>query len=400
MKKTSVKIVHISDVHLSKGLEDDPCQWKNTLNFGHDLQALIAFERILKDIDFDVLVVSGDVSRAGEESSFSETSKFLTEKTALANSGEIGLDLIKRDKPYITVPGNHDRYDGLVVVQGALDRYEKYFENQSVVHLDKNDSRINFHLFDSSFEGGGFAYGNVDSADMKSINSDEKGINVAVLHHHIIYPPEHKRNPFKSMLELKNVDEVVSYFVANGFDAVLFGHTHRHYFNCIPASGLVDNLPDKRKRGDVWKRMVPGFVLKGQLGDDCCFGFEYTKSGQPPSQEDFWIYLFAKHFLKKNELKSPSECLNSRQFHEQLKTYAPFFYQRISELRKNKILLSMAPSLSKAELFKKQYGFHVIEYLFEDGIVENVLCSYYKFIDGEFRLRGQPRDFSLKPNHR
>lgn len=384
MKKTSVKIVHISDMHLSKGWGDDPCQWKNVFNFGHHLDALFALGQTLDGLEWDVLVVSGDLSRAGEESSFSEVKKYLFGKATTPEGERIGLDLFGKKKLGIVVPGNHDRYNGLFIFQGDLVRYEKFFESRPAVVFKKEGVCVNFCLFDSSYNGGGIAEGRVGSADMRTDLLDKNSLNVAVLHHHIICAPGHTRSSYPRALRLKNADEVMGYFLAGGFDAVLFGHTHKDYMGRIPFSQMLDRITDKNRGGHVWEKWVPHFILKMTVGDDLSFDIERTKNGNDVSQEDFWIYLFARYIFGAKEVKSPSQCRNSSEFHEGVAHYKKYFLEEVKKVRRRNLLLSMAPSVSKVNVGRQEFGFHLIEYFFEDGVNARVEGSWYRYADGRF----------------
>ena len=66
-----VRIIHISDLHISEHLfKGADAQYKFPHRYGHSLPAFIALDTFLKNTEWDLLLITGDVSRIGNSSSF------------------------------------------------------------------------------------------------------------------------------------------------------------------------------------------------------------------------------------------------------------------------------------------------------------------------------------------
>lgn len=110
---SKVKVLHLSDIHFS---EKD--FWKGLLEVehiphrhGHDPATLLALDRKLKEIDFDILIISGDLSRAGHLDSFAYAKNWIYKTIKTSGNGEIGLNLEKSGKKCYVIPGNHDCFN-------------------------------------------------------------------------------------------------------------------------------------------------------------------------------------------------------------------------------------------------------------------------------------------------
>ncbi len=66
----TVAIAHITDLHFSESLLKPNESTRLPHRYGHDLDALYQLDSRLKSTKWDILVVSGDVSRVGHRDSF------------------------------------------------------------------------------------------------------------------------------------------------------------------------------------------------------------------------------------------------------------------------------------------------------------------------------------------
>lgn len=244
-----IKIIHISDIHFNVDIYSDPVfDPKFDHRYGSDTSVLSALSEFLLNHEFDFLVISGDLSRKGEKQSYHNVFSWLEADNNFAE-GHLCVNLRKRNIPYILVPGNHDRFNG-GYVQTALKNYYDFFpliKINSVSKYDKKGISCYFHLFDSSYEKGGFGNGYLEKNHLhpKGIRHKPNQLHIAVLHHHLFQAPNQDRKRFT---ELINSKDALLYFLGNRFDSILFGHTHNMYFEHLPAKSIIDMLPTKRKK--------------------------------------------------------------------------------------------------------------------------------------------------------
>src|SRR5205085_1232240 len=152
--------------------------------YGHDVQVLLALDFLLRESPWDILVITGDVSRIGNSDSFEWARNWLETELYLGQT-QIGLNLAKAtDRHYVVIPGNHDRFNGRLR-QSSLGEYYRQFpviQAGSVRALSVKGHTINFHLFDSSLDGGGFAYGEVLGQYLVPKRLSRLDINIALIH--------------------------------------------------------------------------------------------------------------------------------------------------------------------------------------------------------------------------
>lgn len=353
-----IKIIHISDLHISEHLMTGASShYKLPHRYGHDLQAFLALDSFLKENDWDLLLITGDISRIGNRESFEQARNWI-QNTIHYGAHSLGLNLSKDDrKEYVIIPGNHDRFNGNLT-QGSLDKYHQEFP---VVKSGTTNSfyfgvnRVNVYLYDSTAANNTFAFGELDEGCMipKVIGSD---LDIAVLHHHFIQPPKHKREP---TTELTNSADVAAYFLNNKFDGIFFGHTHRSYIGHPSVKSLSSILNDKRKLKRLWKRILPKYILR-KLDNDCLVSYKRaaSKNGQLPTLETYFNYLYLTK--KGAKLLGPEHFDSIRQFYSSLDASLKDkdFKQELEELKKNRVLISQAPSACQAESEWK--GFHEI----------------------------------------
>jgi 3',5'-cyclic AMP phosphodiesterase CpdA len=102
-----IRVVHLTDIHFS---ESD--FWSGAFGtarlpnrHGHDPVALIALDSALKQLPFDLLILSGDLSRVGHLDSFSYVTNWLYGSIPTPGGGTIGLQLKPEDKRCFVVRG-------------------------------------------------------------------------------------------------------------------------------------------------------------------------------------------------------------------------------------------------------------------------------------------------------
>jgi hypothetical protein len=359
-REAMVRIVHISDLHISEHLTRGPERNPRiTHRYGHDVRAFLALDSYLKSTAWDLLLVTGDISRVGEIVSFEAVRNWL-ENELVYGETRVGLNLSKsKDRHYVVIPGNHDRFNG-GLTQGSLDNYHSEFPSirpGSVVRHTVDGVIVNLHLFDSTYDKGGFAFGKIEDREMVPKRLQDEEVDLALLHHHFLQPPKHPR---EIATELVNSSEVASYMLNSGFDGVLFGHTHKGYIGRPSVEILSGLLNDKRKKPRFWSRLVPKFILRKQDDESLVsYNREPAKNGQLPTLASYFDYLFLRQ--KGCKIKGPGEFEKIADFYTHLKSSdIPDNMQ--AELRKakeKKILISLAPSACQAEA--DWNGFHVIE---------------------------------------
>jgi hypothetical protein len=355
----SVRIVHISDLHISEHLLRAPDRnFKLPHRYGHDVQVFLALDMFLKNLEWDLLLITGDVSRIGNLESFEWIRNWLQNELHFGNI-HVGLNLARaEDRRWFIIPGNHDRFNGQLT-QGSLDLYHQEFpvvRSGSSTTVQVGQETVNIHFFDSTTSKGGFAFGRIDHRNLIPKILSDNEIDIAMLHHHFLQPPKHPR---EISTELTNSSEVAAYMLNTGFDAIFFGHTHKSYIGWPSVDILSGMLNDKRRKANFFRRLIPRFVMR-QVDDECLVSYkrEAAKNGQLPTLESFFNYLYLSH--KRFQLKGPAEFDSIREFYAQMDA-VNLDHQMSTELvriKAKRILISLAPSACQAEAEWK--GFHVI----------------------------------------
>jgi len=358
---TPITIIHISDLHLSEELTNDS-GLELPHRFGHNIPSFLALDGFLKSEQWDVLVISGDISRVGSPNSFIWARNWLESKLRIGNI-ELGLDALgdaNRERRHVViVPGNHDRFNGNMT-QSSLDNYYDQFspliKAGTSTKFEIRGQTINFHLYDSSAENGTFAEGEIDSTCLNPKQFKPSELNVAVLHHHFIQPPSHER---ETKTEIINSSKVAEHFVGNRFDAVLFGHTHKSYIAYLSREILLGALSDKRKRRGLLRGIVR--LLTRRNSDECLVSYkrEATQSGRYPLLAYFLAYLYLRN--RGQEVRGPVEFRSPREFHAYLDGFSgkDDLKGELERLMKDRMLISMAPSACQDEA--KWKGLHKIQ---------------------------------------
>ncbi len=174
---STIRIAHISDLHISEHLLRGPQRNARLPHrYGHDVNAFLALDLYLKNSEWDLLLITGDVSRIGNIESFEGVRNWL-ENEILFGDTRLGLNLSKSTtRKYLIIPGNHDRFNGNLT-QGSLDLYHQEFpvvRSGSVETLQLKGEKVNIHFYDSTSSDGGFAFGRIDQRSLtpKQLSND------------------------------------------------------------------------------------------------------------------------------------------------------------------------------------------------------------------------------------
>ena len=381
---TVVRVVHVSDLHISEQLVGSTSgRFKLPHRYGHDFQAFTALDAFLNTNPWDVLVISGDVSRIGNIDSFLWAKTWI-EQTVTVGAASLGLGLAtKRDRHYVVVPGNHDRFNGQLK-QTTLDEYHQYFPTVRIgttVAFAFGSTAVNFHVFDSSDSNRTFAKGKISGHDLTPRAITDKSLDIAVLHHHFIQPPNHRRERHS---ELTNSQDVSEYMLTTGFDAVFFGHTHKSFVAHLPIALITKMFAAKGHESAFWKYVPRKLVELLSANTTLDYRREQTQDGKFPTIESYFTYLYIREVLGQ-PVTAPGGFRNVAAFYAHLSTFADRnnLTAEIDALKKRKVLISMAPSACQAEASRK--GFHLFDFAFSGGLLTKIQSSVYELRPGGFQ---------------
>lgn len=389
-----ITLIHCSDIHLSEKLVDDD-KFHLRHRDGHDVRALFALDDYLQRTHWDALVISGDLTRIGNRDSFSWARNWLSTKLFFGQRS-VGLSLNERkDRILVTVPGNHDRFNGRTW-QGSLDKYSSEFGAIQVDHIVRTairDTVVNFHLFDSTYQGGAFGKGRLEHIFMtpRSIREDE--LDIAVIHHHILQPPHLAR---EYSIELENADEVAAFMLATGFDAILFGHLHQRFIDHLSGRLIAKLLPDRRRRRRVWKRMIPKTIASFMSTTRAVsYRREPTADGRYPSVESYFEFLYLQR--RGVPVHPPHHFKSPQHFYDHLasRPLDKTFRDELALLKRKKVLISMAPSACQAEA--PFFGLQRLCLRGSAGLIEEVECHTADFDGAHFLEAPEPLRFTFNP---
>jgi len=245
-------------------------------------------------------------------------------------------------------------------IHGSLDNYHQEFDpiqSGAVRTFNLKNEVVNLHLFDSSWNEGGFANGAIEQQCLVPKQLQEQHVDLALLHHHFLQPPKHPR---EINTELANSAEVATYMLNTGFDGIFFGHTHKGYIGRPSVEILSGLLNDRRKIPRFWTRLFPKFILRRQEPDNLvAYRREAAKNGQLPKLSVYFDYLYLKQ--KGHDLASPASFDSIRGFYDQMqsadseKTMA----QELRLAKQKRVLISLAPSACQVEA--QWNGFHIVD---------------------------------------
>lgn len=406
-QEKTIRIVHLSDIHFNKDIYRDPSDHPKLPGlYGSDPGVLTALTGCLSSLEFDALVISGDLSRIGAKQSFRNVKTWLESSTG-SSSSMIGINLKDRNIPYIIVPGNHDRFnDGYK--QTALDNYREFFPEikaDSVKTIDIKEIKINFHLYDSTSTKGGIGRGYVDKDHMvaKNISHQPNELHIAVMHHHVVQAPCQKRN---TTIELINARETLLYLLASRFDAMLFGHTHNRYFEHLPAGSMAELIPKKREvrriKGKIWllelindikQRARPKINI-----NELHYQSRKTKRGKMASRSSLYDYYYLKHLKGIKKVKRPEKCDSPKQFYKQLSEKSvqnDIVLPSVKDMKEHRrVAVSMAPS--PCQFGCDNNGFNLINFHFrkaneDEYRLNDVNADVYIYDGAKFDLKENTR---------
>jgi len=382
----TIRVVHISDLHISEQLISSTAnQVKAPHRYGHNFKAFIALDAFLNNNPWDVVVISGDVSRVGSIDSFVWVQTWI-DKTVNVGASSLGLDLAKNtNRHYVIVPGNHDRFNGNLK-QTSLDDYNNTFpvvRSGKVVAFSFGAITANFHVFDTSDSNRTFAKGKIDSYDLTPRTIAKNSLDIAVLHHHFIQPPEQKR---ERSTELTNSQEVANYMLSTGFDGVFFGHTHKSFVDYLPTGLITRMFPAKGQEAAFWKSFMPKKIIDWfSVNPTLGYAREPTQDGKYPSVESYFTYFYIRDVLGL-DVSSPADFRNAAGFYAHLETFSTRnnLNAEIDKLKDRKMLVSMAPSACQAEA--KRNGFHMFDFNFVNNALRKIDTSVYEIENGQCKL--------------
>lgn len=391
-----VRILHLSDIHFSEnnfwhGLQEQKTQLPH--RYGHDPRLLIALDHKLKQLPWDLLVISGDLSRIGHLDSFSYVKNWLYHKMQIPGGGEIGLNLNEEDKKCFVVPGNHDCFNEHLQ-QHSLTNYKRFFpdiSDRKIETVQVNGVNINVHLYDSTHKDGGFAEGHIQPTALQDWNTDNKTLDLVVVHHHLAQSPSHKR---QKSLELKNVDQFLAFLLSKDVNGVLFGHTHESFFEKISADILRNQLAFQRKWSRWLRKRLPRYFSRSPI-DSLSFARSATKSGRFPSFDKYFEYLYIKNILGK-QINGPELFEEPKHFYDHIKSYRSDYSDRLRSLRKKKVAFSMAPT--PVSIDSDLNGFHLLKFQW-DGDKFLYECNRFLWDGADFALREEPKKSSTVDSH-
>lgn len=177
--------MHLSDIHFREEKFWSPVEQQGIEfwgRYGHDPVHLIELDKKIKELDWDILIISGDLTRVGHPTSFEYVKKWVYSTISILKKiGEyIGLDLGNPESKYakhcFIVPGNHDRFNKegysfdprswKSLIQTKLDNYHKFFQDIGECikeEIEVNNVKVNVYLCESTYEKGLFAKGCIDT---------------------------------------------------------------------------------------------------------------------------------------------------------------------------------------------------------------------------------------------
>jgi 3',5'-cyclic AMP phosphodiesterase CpdA len=187
------KLVHLSDLHFGRV----------------DYSVVEALVETIKELDPDVVVVSGDLTQRARSHEFKEAREFLDQLPS----------------PQIIVPGNHDvpLYNVLARFLQPLDKYRRYItDDLKPFHSDEEVAILGINTARSlTIKDGRINEEQIESIRQRLCPYGDEVTKIIVTHHPFDLPEGHKED------ELVNRAEIAMEALANcGADVLLAGHLH------------------------------------------------------------------------------------------------------------------------------------------------------------------------------
>lgn len=240
-----MKIIHISDLHFPTRIPIFSLRGKmisGYLNYSlrrkkrYPGELREALFRKIKSIDYDLLIISGDLTNVSHELEFSEARRILSPLL---------------DKRVFIIPGNHDRYIDSAISPESL--FERYFGEFIGERIDTSEfiykKEINKYViigWDSNFVSGiGNAAGKINSTVISKTLGylDKNNITnyMIVCHHPLWNPPGLEESIYHKML---NREDVIRDLSERPPICYFHGHKHSNYYrkkdNVIPF-GIINS---------------------------------------------------------------------------------------------------------------------------------------------------------------
>jgi 3',5'-cyclic AMP phosphodiesterase CpdA/nucleoside phosphorylase len=379
MRVGTTTIVHLSDVHLSRRTFEG--ESSSTDGSHASEQALKALQRSLAQIEYDVLVISGDLTDDGELNSYLLFQTWIESRLS-QNEESVGLCLKgSARRQYCVVPGDTDRarVDGLA----AFDkRYDRNIRWKPSIFCPVP---VEFCLLDSITDSASHKAGFLDCSKARHPSASDDTVKIAVMHHYLFPPPGCEADPSR---ELSNADDALAYINGANYHAVLCGHAHRHWFEVAPLHLLLRIAARPRALRRTWRRLVQWWLRKqvdehsnGSL-QDINRRNHPCKNGNPVSFDKYTEYLFLRG-VKSIKLPPPEECKNAKKFYENLEPYTNDCLAELRALSQKRLALSFASSVSSVAR-RDTWGYSVIELTIAESGRPQAACRRYDYKDGDF----------------
>ena len=128
----TLRVLHLSDLHFSYHADDSASNSRHCPNLVGNLHSAIS------SLDFDLVIVSGDLSDTGDTESLLRAREFLFGNYSVSGTKRVGLNL-PEDRVRI-LPGNHDAFN-MPLHGSAAHRWQKSLENYSAVFPNQLGSK-------------------------------------------------------------------------------------------------------------------------------------------------------------------------------------------------------------------------------------------------------------------
>ncbi len=297
MPNTQFRIVHLSDLHFSRGADQSYPDHK------HSIVHLRGIERVLQSIEYDRLIITGDVSNRGDAESLLRARQWIYSELEIGSGEKIGLraDLAK----VRIIPGNHDAWDtdgtGTVLDrrQKSLKEYNKVFPENAIVPpagcyydwIEKNDAGLFIAFADSCYLGDPQLEGMVP--DLKFFDRIAKGklsievterllewydqgihgnlpypgdashfissglfagaLKMLAMHHYIFEPAD---NADEYLMQIRQREVVFRNIALADFDILLCGHKHIPEFKPLTLGDQLDDRARFRYLTNYFRRII------------------------------------------------------------------------------------------------------------------------------------------------
>ena len=227
-----MKVIHISDLHFPVAISIGRLGFSKRLigylNFVfrrkklHPLEAAEMMVEKIKNEQYDLLIISGDITNVGHDFEFSEARRILSP--------------ILNNKAF-AIPGNHDRYVPDSV--SPTDLFFRHFEEFAGTPVPGSQpdylriakiGGINVIGMDSNSPRGMVdASGEIGSSALKKYSEYIKSLNepyILTAHHPIWNPPEKQESVYHKLL---NREEFLTEIKKNPPIAYFHGHVHTNW---------------------------------------------------------------------------------------------------------------------------------------------------------------------------